>query len=506
MASFEELQALAEVVSKNKVKHIHVIGNPDSKATKFEQFYDALASGRFQNDTEAAAFFYQASPDHAAYRKLKERLQERMENSLIFLDLNQSIFNNYNKAYFSSYKKLAVIKNLIARGDRTAAIPIAEKVLEIALEYGLTDIALLMAKELRTHYGAMRGIKGKYEKMDTILANQIKILTAEFEAEKFLSKITTDFFNSKAIKPEYIQKVQAHVEELEKLALEVKSYRFNYLYFLVKASRYELAGDYVKLLCVSQEALSFFLGKKQFVANNVLYSFYIRKLLCLIQLKKYQDAREIIPRCLDHTPSGVFNWFIILNYHIILSYHSGNFQQALEIAQTALQHPKLKSQDERTREFWHIHEIYLYYFILKKKIIPNDNNSLKKFRLSKFLNEVPICSKDKRGANISILILQILFLLHEKKYNAIIDRAESLKTYTYRYLRRDDTFRSHCFIRMLLTLPECSFNKTTVLRRADKYWQQLQAMPLNVARQSAEIEIVPYETLWAFVLEELDGK
>lgn len=116
---------------------------------------------------------------------------------------------------------------------------------------------------------------------------------------------------------------------------------------------------------------------------------------------------------------------------------------------------------------------------------------------------MPIYRQDKRGANISILILQILFLLHQKKYNAIIDRAESLRQYTYRYLRRDDTFRSHCFIRMLLTLPECSFNKTAVLRKADKYWQQLQAMPLNVAKQSAEIEIVPYETLWEFVLEEL---
>lgn len=119
---------------------------------------------------------------------------------------------------------------------------------------------------------------------------------------------------------------------------------------------------------------------------------------------------------------------------------------------------------------------------------------------------MPIYSKDKRDANISILILQMLFLLHQKKYNEIIDRAESLKTYTYRYLRRDDTFRSHCFIRMLLTLPDCSFHKAAVLRKADQYWQQLKEVPLNVAKQSAEIEIVPYEMLWEFVLESLDER
>ena len=130
----------------------------------------------------------------------------------------------------------------------------------------------------------------------------------------------------------------------------------------------------------------------------------------------------------------------------------------------------------------------------------------KKIRVNKFLNEVPIYSKDKRGTNITILILHILFLLQQGKYGVIIDRMESLKTYAHRYLRKDDTYRSNCFIKMLMQLPAADFHKQGVIRKAQKYWEKLQAVPLEVANQSAEIEIVPYEMLWEFVLESLDNR
>nr|MBX2875750.1 hypothetical protein [Saprospiraceae bacterium] len=86
------------------------------------------------------------------------------------------------------------------------------------------------------------------------------------------------------------------------------------------------------------------------------------------------------------------------------------------------------------------------------------------------------------------------------------DKMESLQAYTHRYLREDDTYRSNCFIKMLLCLPAASFHKKAVLRKADKYWKKLQSKPIEQANQSAELEIVPYEMLWEFVLEGLDEK
>jgi hypothetical protein len=83
---------------------------------------------------------------------------------------------------------------------------------------------------------------------------------------------------------------------------------------------------------------------------------------------------------------------------------------------------------------------------------------------------------------------------------------EALKAYAYRYLRRDDTFRSNCFIKMLLQLPKNNFHRAAVLRKADKYWQKLQSVPINQANQGSDMEIIPYETLWRFVVDSLDDQ
>ncbi len=504
MANFEELQALVEVVSKNKVKHIHVIGNPDSKATKFEQFYDALASGRLKNDKEAAAFFYQASPDHAAYRKLKERLQERLLNTLFFVDVNQADFNEYNQNYYTIYKDLAAIKILIARFSKKVAIPLAEKTIRLALKFELTDLVVILAKELYSHFAAIEGNLEKFKYYSKVAKDNLEILDAEDKADYYYAHLRFFFAKSRAAKSELYQLAQKYSHELNLLGCHIQSYRFNYIAYLIHCLKFELANDYGGLLQQSQDAIKYFVKRKQQVPTTVMFSFYIRIFVCYLQQKNYSDAWKMIPKCLENTMEEVNNWFLALEYFVILSFHSNRLEEGYNFFEKAVQSSNFSKQPMYIRERWVILKTYFYYFFFVQKKLLSNSTLLKQFRLSKFLNEVPIYRQDKRGANISILILQILFLLHQKKYNAIIDRAEGLRQYTYRYLRRDDTFRSHCFIRMLLTLPECSFNKTAVLRKADKYWQQLQAMPLNVAKQSAEIEIVPYETLWGFVLEELE--
>ncbi|MEL6989086.1 MAG: hypothetical protein AAGK97_14835, partial [Bacteroidota bacterium] len=113
-------------------------------------------------------------------------------------------------------------------------------------------------------------------------------------------------------------------------------------------------------------------------------------------------------------------------------------------------------------------------------------------------------TKDKRGLNIAILIVHVLFLLHLKKYNQIIDRTEALNQYCYRYLRTDDTFRSNCFIKMLLQIPKADFNRMRTERYAEKFVNKLRSMPLSVSTQSAEVEFFPYEDLWEITLEMLD--
>ena len=91
----------------------------------------------------------------------------------------------------------------------------------------------------------------------------------------------------------------------------------------------------------------------------------------------------------------------------------------------------------------------------------------------------------------------------EKDYDSIIDKMDALSSYAHRHLRRDESYRSNCFIKMLLQLDKGHFNRIAVQRKAEPYYQKLLAVPLSKAKQDFELEIIPYETLWEFALESL---
>ena len=146
--------------------------------------------------------------------------------------------------------------------------------------------------------------------------------------------------------------------------------------------------------------------------------------------------------------------------------------------------------NEAMIEHWKILKAHAYL------MSPDDYN----FRLGKFLNEVPLFSKDKRGHNTNILILQILFLLEKKKHDEIINKVESLKQYVSKYLRKDDTFRTSCFIKMLCQLPAGNFHPINVERRTKDYFDKMMALPKEQARMDVDVEVVPYEVLWEKVL------
>jgi hypothetical protein len=95
-------------------------------------------------------------------------------------------------------------------------------------------------------------------------------------------------------------------------------------------------------------------------------------------------------------------------------------------------------------------------------------------------------------------------MIHKKEYDQAIDRIEAIEKYVTRYLRKDDTFRSNCFIRMLLQIPASGFHQAGVIRRAKKYQNKLEECPLEMAGQNYEIEIIPYETLWKMVVQSLE--
>ncbi len=498
----ELLKELVGVVNRNKVKRIEIIGDANDSPSQLNELYKGITEGRFDSTEDVARFFFDDSPYRIKYaNRLQRKLKDRLLNTLFFVDVNQKGFSDIQKAYYTCHKNLAAVKILLGRYARKNGAALAEETIKIALHFEFTDLILELARELRMHYAYVPGRKKKFNYYDNLVGLKSEILLAEMEAEKYYTLLTRELNQSKVSKSNLIESAEKYSRKLESMMMEFQSYRFSFHAYLVISMAYELKNDYKGNLRISKEALKFFNKKNQIASNTILIGFQIKTLVSNIYLGKYDEANHNTRKLESLTLEGSNNWYHALDYTMILFFHSKKYNDAFETLQKAIKHPNFKNQYGNISEHWRIHEAFIYLLIQLKKINPSEETNLKKFRVKKFLNEVPTYTKDKLGANINILILHVLFLLQQKKYDEIIDRMESLKTYTHRYLRRDETFRSNCFIKMLLTLPQTSFNRKAVVRRAQKYWALLQEVPLDKAKQSVELEIIPYETLWQFTLE-----
>jgi hypothetical protein len=186
--------------------------------------------------------------------------------------------------------------------------------------------------------------------------------------------------------------------------------------------------------------------------------------------------------------------------------HTRNYQDAYRVLTTTMEHKRFKFLPPSIEEIWKIYEAYMFYLIALGLVQPSpDDAHFAKFRIGKFINETPIFSQDRRGMNIPILVIQILYMILERQYDQAVDRIEAIEKYCSRYLRQDETFRSNTFIKMLLTIPENHFNKVAVVRKAEKYLQKMKQFPQNMMGQSFEIEVIPFEDMWEIALNTLEN-
>ena len=507
----EEIKSLATLISRNKVKQIDVIGNSETATHQASMLYNHIVSGEIEEDSQIiATFFADKDPKNAAFycRRLKRKLTNRLINTLFFIDINQPNFNKYNQAFYTLYKQAAAVKIMLANFARPAAIQLAEEAIKKAIQFELTDVVFSLAEILSRHYATIDGNSKKFKEYDALCQQYFAILSAEHMASSYYNQLRIHFTKAKSFQPEAVEDARVYSEKLKELIEkgELESFNLRYFSFLVHAIRYEVTNDYQPLLEVCEEALIYFMEREDRVPMNVFFNFTLRKFICHTRLMQYDQAWAITDQCLGFVREGINNWFLALEYFMILAFQTGLYQDAYRYYVKAATRPEYEKLQLDMAERWRMYEAYVHYLIARKIIQPDGNAHLKRFRRRRFMNEFPMYSKDKRGINISIIVLQILFFLLDKQYGEIIDRVESLKVYTQRYLRQDDTFRSNCFIQMLLVLPACSFHRTAVIRKAEYFRKKLQSRPIDVANQTTEIEPVPYEVLWSFVLNSLDEK
>ena len=112
---------------------------------------------------------------------------------------------------------------------------------------------------------------------------------------------------------------------------------------------------------------------------------------------------------------------------------------------------------------------------------------------------LPEYSRDKRGHNVAILVLQVLHYLRSRNLELVLLRLERLRKYQQRHLTEATMLRSRLFLRLLQVIVEKNFDPQKAAERGQNLLQHLRDTP-PPGEAFAEVEIIPYENLWEIVL------
>ena len=497
----EKLKELVNIVTRNKVKAIEVIGFSNDNNTKLNQLYEGIQSGQYNNDEDAFEALYGEDCDKNPYYKLKHNLKERLYNTLFFIDIKSSKYSDIKRANLYVQKMISLFNLLRAKDAKLNAIAIGEKVIHTAIEYEFALEVIHLARRLRSLYALVIGDRKKYLYYHDLIIKYQRIAEAEAMAEGNYYDIISLYIKNKSTKEESVNIASTYLEDLNQVELEFETAHFFYCKTMIAISLYMGQNDYHKTLAICDESLAR-LEKFPVKKTSAFLSISFQKIACCIQLKLYKEGRKVILEYIEKIPEGTFNWFKMHELYLTLCLHTKSYQEAYEVYEKATKHPKFSRFPKYAREVWKIFQSWIHFLNVAGKI-SKEKEKRAKFRVSKYVNEVPVFSKDKRGLNIPILISQIVLLLQQKRYDALIDRVEAIEKYKDRYLDKENNFRSNIFVRLLLEIPKRDFSFTQISRKTEKLVARLNEAPLEIANQSHDLEILPYEDTWEIILEEL---
>ncbi len=369
-----------------------------------------------------------------------------------------------------------------------------------AERYDFTLLCIDLTSYLRTQYGLRDSNDKRFVQTNQLFEYYHRVYVAENLAEELYTMFIVRLVNNRSAQQQVHLLAIAYYARLASELKNYQSYKLNMYAYMIGLMRYTPVNDHEQALRYCEEAIQFFKARP-YIAQVPLQIFIYQHLMSNIHLRRFEEAKQSALACPEFMQEGTFNWFKFKEIHLLLLLRIRQYASAGEELASALNHPRFAFLPDNAKELWRIYESYIYYLsLMKRMVFPMKG---KKFKMGKFINEIPIFSKDKSGMNIAVLIIKFLSLLQEHKFSRVFDEIEALEQYSYRHLRGKDTQRSYYFLKMLLQIPVGRFDAQEANAKAERYLTMLKSIPVQLDNQAREIEIIPYEDLWDCVLDSL---
>lgn len=505
------LKEYSKFVTKEKLKNVELIGQMKSDDShKVQKLYEALYDLDIVNEDQMSNYLYNDSAKNLNYGRLKQRLENKLINSVLLVKHKVYDENDIMVARKECFTQLTVVRILQSHGQRRLWVDLCKKLLKKAQKFDFTEASYFAHKQLWLNYVQFTPDRKKaaYHKRKYLYFKEA------FEAEEFLYMCRVDIIqeliSNKIISEKVSNKLNSLVLKMETGVKRFETFKFYSLFYLTTILVYELTNRFDLAIQKCEEAIAAFKSKKGLKLSIQIAQIQTRKLSCYAGKFDFESGNAVwenhIKAYLGNTSKPLNgNQFASFLLYLKLCMHSKNYQKAFD---TYLEYkPRIEDKYLLVNATeMRILVVAYFEFLISIGLVQDSRNTKSKFRLSKFLNDIPAYSKEKRGYNIPLLILQLLFLVQRQQFSAIYEKVDALKMYCSRYLKEDGHFRSNCFIKMLLLLPEAQYHRQAFIRKTVKLHKRLLAHPLKEQMIDKDLEVIPYEDLWEILLNNLENK
>ncbi|MBL7781163.1 MAG: hypothetical protein JNM22_08090 [Saprospiraceae bacterium] len=500
-----ELKELVDFIEKTKFRSNSLLDAVIQPHSQMGKIYRSIATSQVKTDEEILAAF----PDilgESALMTLKSRLKNRLCEMVFLLDFREEKNPDRQTAFIDCTTKWSSAMILISKNIRSVGIKQIENLLRHTQDFEFTELSMNIVRTLQLYYGTSNIDAKKYEKLDETYHELEATWHAERKAEKLYSDLMMQHVNVRSDKESSAEKAREYFQSIEPDMKRFPAFKVQFFGRMIEALMYDCRNDYTGMEKVCSEAMEFFAGKK-YRSEMVQQAFCYNLITCCLYSRQFEKLEAYATHMLVLLEPNSFNWFRIQEILLIATLHTEQYDEALEILQTVQNNPHLAAQPPQINELWKIFEAYLWYLVSIQKVnISEAEKQQNKFRISRFVNDVPLLSKDKGGMNVSVLIIQFLFFVAQRKADECESRIDAMNKYCTRYLSDSNSLRSQYFFKMLIQIPQSDFNLKQIRLKTEKYYTQLLNTPWHVVNQHREVEVIPYENLWLLVLESLQSQ
>ncbi len=492
----DALKELVKIVNRKRLSKIDVFDKTflnQNNSNLYYTLYEGLESGKITDDVSAAKYLYDSEDKDAKFRKLKSRFKNKILKSVLLFDIEEIFNNERGRVYYECLTNNQIIEIIIQLSGTTKLVyELVKEDYSKALKYNLYDILKNYSYYLISYY-SLKGDKKSLVEEESKYLVYLDLAQKEQFAKYLYMKIAVDFNRPIPITNELLSDVKHNLSRFFTLRKEINNPEIDFYYFYLAFLYYESNNELDQILSICDEAEQLMKLNPNIVTNTRRMVMLLYKVKALLHYRQFDTGIKLLNN--DDTiviPETSMNWYILKETEFKLYLQDDKIQEAYNVYEQVINNKSFKRQVAELTEKWKIYHAYLVFmdsFLNKGEY---------KFSLPKFLNDVPINSKDKSGYNFAIRVIEILFNAARKDYNLIFSKMDALRVYRTRYLNDNTYKRNHLFLSVLLKAEKSGFSNKE-MAKAD--WPEIAELRKHNNYIIADWEIIPYETLWDIFVE-----